>query len=474
MRFDYNCRTTCFAFLFSLATALMCIASGDAERTKKLIEVLKSDADVFSKARACQQVGEFGTAEAVPALAALLGDEKLAAYARSGLENIPDPSAAAALRAALGTLEGARLAGVVTSLGVLRDTQAVGALQKLAADPAKGVVKEALFALGRIADTSSIETLRTALRSGPAVSRTDAAAGCLLAAERQLALGQAEGAKALYDEVRVAELPEAYRSGATRGAILARKEQGLAFLVEQIKSNDPVAQQAACQTAREFPVKSVTAALVAALTGASTNELVRLQAAMDSISFQSLFNSKNFSGWEGDTTNSFRIAEGAIVGGNLQNKIPRNEFLATTRFYTNFILRAECKLLGPCNAGIQFRTQRIPNHHEVKGFQADMSVGKDGGYWGKLYDESRRNKILGVSENRAQMIERLKAEDWNQYEIRCEGPRIQLFVNGVRTLDYTETDPTIPLFGIIAVQIHAGPPSEAWYRNISIAELPCE
>jgi hypothetical protein len=70
------------------------------------------------------------------------------------------------------------------------------------------------------------------------------------------------------------------------------------------------------------------------------------------------------------------------------------------------------------------------------------------------------------------MIERLKADDWNQYEIRCEGTRIQLFVNGVRTLDYTETDPTIPLFGIIAVQIHSGPPSEAWYRNIAIAELP--
>jgi len=472
MKFNDQHRTTCFVFLFSFATALMCVAGGDAEKTKKLIEVLKSDADVFSKARACQQAGEFGTSEAVPALAALLGDEKLAAYARSGLENIPDPSAVAALRAALGTLEGARLAGVVTSLGVLRDTQAVGALQKLAAEPAKGVAKEALFALGRIADAASIETLRTALRSSPAATRPDAAAGCLLAAERLLALGQTEGAKALYDEVRVAELPASYRSGAMRGAILTRKEQGLAFLIEQVKSNDPVAQQAACQTAREFPVKSVTAALVAALTGASTNEQVRLQAAMEAISFQSLFNNKNFSGWEGDTTNSFRIVEGAIVGGNHQNKIPRNEFLATTRFFTNFILRAECKILGPCNAGIQFRTQRIPNHHEVKGFQADMSVGKDGGYWGKLYDESRRNKILGVSENRSQMIERLRADDWNQYEIRCEGTRIQLFVNGVRTLDYTETDPAIPLFGIIAVQIHSGPPSEAWYRNISIAELP--
>jgi hypothetical protein len=209
-----------------------------------------------------------------------------------------------------------------------------------------------------------------------------------------------------------------------------------------------------------------------ALKGESTNAQLRVQAAIEESAFHPLFNGKTFSGWEGDTTNSFHIEEDAIVGGNLQNKIPRNEFLATTRCFTNFILRAECKLLGPCNAGIQLRTQRIPNHHEVSGFQADMSVGKDGGYWGKLYDESRRNRILGVSENHAQMLERLKADDWNQYEIRCEGPRIQLFLNGMRTLDYTEIDPAIPLFGIIAVQIHAGPPSEAWYRTISIAELP--
>ena len=225
MRFDYQHRTTGIALLFLLMAALTCVAGGDAEKTKKLIEVLKSDADVFSKARACQQAGEFGTAEAVPALSALLSDEKLAAYARSGLENIPDPAASAALRTALGLLEGARLAGVVTSLGVLRDAQAVEALQKLATDPAKGVVKEALFSLGRIADAASMETLRSMLRSGPETSRSDAASACLLAAERQWKRGQTECAKALYDEVRVAKVPASYRSGATRGAILMRKEQ---------------------------------------------------------------------------------------------------------------------------------------------------------------------------------------------------------------------------------------------------------
>ena len=70
-------------------------ASDNSEKAEKLIAVLQSDAPLFEKARACQQLGEFGTGKAVPALAALLNDEHLSAYARSGLEGIPDPGAAA-------------------------------------------------------------------------------------------------------------------------------------------------------------------------------------------------------------------------------------------------------------------------------------------------------------------------------------------------------------------------------------------
>ena len=113
-------------------------ADTNADKTRKLVAVLQSNAPLFDKARACQQLGEFGGREAVPALAALLADEHLSAYARSGLEGIPDPSAAEALRSAAATLKGNRLAGVVNSLGVLRDAQAVGLLRKLADDPALG------------------------------------------------------------------------------------------------------------------------------------------------------------------------------------------------------------------------------------------------------------------------------------------------------------------------------------------------
>jgi hypothetical protein len=182
-----------------------------------------------------------------------------------------------------------------------------------------------------------------------------------------------------------------------------------------------------------------------------------------------LFDGKTFKGWEGDTNKSFRIEDGAIVGGTLKEKIPRNEFLCTTRVYTNFVLRLKFKLLGKgANAGVQIRTKRIPNHHEVSGYQADMG---DPSWWGALYDESRRNRVLAKS-NMEEVEKVLKREDWNDYEIRCEGKRIVLKINDVQSSEYEETDPKIEDHGVIAVQIHAGPPSEAWYKDITIEELP--
>jgi hypothetical protein len=183
-----------------------------------------------------------------------------------------------------------------------------------------------------------------------------------------------------------------------------------------------------------------------------------------------LFDGKTFNGWEGDTNKTWRIVDGAFVGGNLSEKVPRNEFLSTTRRYTNFVLRLKFKLLGgeKANAGVQIRTERIPNHHEVMGYQADMG---DPAWWGCIYDESRRKKVLAKSDIEA-VNKVLKRGEWNEYTIRCEGKRIVLSINGVQTVDYTETEPGIPDYGIIAVQIHGGPPSEAWYKDITLEELP--
>jgi 3-keto-disaccharide hydrolase len=179
-----------------------------------------------------------------------------------------------------------------------------------------------------------------------------------------------------------------------------------------------------------------------------------------------LFDGKSFAGWEGNLK-QFRIEDGAIVGGTLKEKIPRNEFLCTEKEYGDFELRLKFKLVGKgANGGVQLRSHRIPNHNEVKGYQADMGDG----WWGCLYDEARRNKVLARAD--AKLVDKvLKHDDWNDYTIRCEGKHIQLWLNGQKTVDYTEADDAIPQRGVIGLQIHGGPPSEAWYKDLSIKQL---
>jgi mono/diheme cytochrome c family protein/glucose/arabinose dehydrogenase len=183
-----------------------------------------------------------------------------------------------------------------------------------------------------------------------------------------------------------------------------------------------------------------------------------------------LFDGKSLEGWEGETTKTWRIRDGAIVGGSLEGN-PDNQFLATKNSYQNFLLRVEYKLVGTegfINGGVQFRSQRVKNPpNEMRGYQADIGAG----YSGSLYDESRRNKVL-VQADKA-LIEKLeKPGDWNTYEIRCEGPRIRLTLNGTQTVDFTETDAGIESDGLIALQIHAAAKSEISFRSVTIEELP--
>lgn len=180
----------------------------------------------------------------------------------------------------------------------------------------------------------------------------------------------------------------------------------------------------------------------------------------------SLFDGQTFHGWEGDQK-VFRIQDGAIVGGSLKDKNPRNEFLCTEREYGDFELKLKFRVLGKgANAGIQIRSRRIPNHHEMIGYQADLGEG----YWGSLYDESRRKKILAAADAEA-VSKVLKRDDWNEYAIRCEGKCIRLSINGLQTVDYTEADAEIEQRGLIGLQIHGGPPSEAWYKDVTLTEI---
>lgn len=182
-----------------------------------------------------------------------------------------------------------------------------------------------------------------------------------------------------------------------------------------------------------------------------------------------LFDGKTFAGWDGDTGKTWRIEDGTIVGGSLDAVVARNEFLCTTKTFGDFILRVKFKLVGDpekANAGVQIRTKRIPKHHEVIGYQADVGQA----YWGALYDESRRNKFLATpdAETRTKAV---KLDDWNEYVIRCEGPRIRLTLNGVQTVDYTETDDKVEREGVIGLQVHGGAKAKVFYKDITIVEL---
>jgi len=95
----------------------------------------------------------------------------------------------------------------------------------------------------------------------------------------------------------------------------------------------------------------------------------------------------------------------------------------------------------------------------------------DPDWWGCLYDESRRNKVVAKSD-KAEVDKVLKRGDWNEYVIRCEGKRLRASLNGYQTFDYAEPDDAIPQFGIIGLQVHGGGKTEAWYKDITIEALP--
>ncbi len=188
--------------------------AADKPSEDALLATLSSKAGVREKAVACQHLANWGTAKSVPALAALLSDEKLSDYARSGLEIIDDPSAAAALRDALPKLKGRLLAGVVNSLGVRKDTTAIPALTKLALDPKSGVAAEALTALALIGTPDSVKPIHEVLTKGPADLRVPAAHAALLGAEQLSKSNQGATAEVLLQAVAAADLPAHIKAAA--------------------------------------------------------------------------------------------------------------------------------------------------------------------------------------------------------------------------------------------------------------------
>ncbi len=184
--------------------------------------------------------------------------------------------------------------------------------------------------------------------------------------------------------------------------------------------------------------------------------------------YEPLFNGKDLTGWEGNSQ-LWSAENGEIVGKS--PGIKQNEFLATTQAYGDFTLKFKFRIVntsGQANSGMQFRSERVPNSTEVAGYQADVGQG----YWGCLYDESRRKKVL-VMPPKDELEKVLHRDGWNEYIITCKADHITIELNGLKTVDYTETEPTdkIARNGIFALQIHAGGPMEVHAKDILIKRL---
>ena len=184
----------------------------------------------------------------------------------------------------------------------------------------------------------------------------------------------------------------------------------------------------------------------------------------ETVGFVPLFDGQTLDGWEGNT-DLWAAKDGKIVGNS--PGLNHNEFLATKASYRDFILQLKFRVRGDdsANSGVQFRSVRIPGT-EMSGYQADVGQG----YWGCLYDESRRNKILVKASDKA--VAAIHKGDWNHYVIRAMGPKITLYLNGVESVTYTEDDASVARDGKIALQVHAGKPMTVEFKDILIQPLP--
>ena len=186
----------------------------------------------------------------------------------------------------------------------------------------------------------------------------------------------------------------------------------------------------------------------------------------------SLFDGKTLDGWDvlKGEEQWWTTRDGMIVGGSMTKKVTRNTFLATEKSYENFELEFDIKLekgTGFQNSGIQVRSIRLPKSSEMKGYQVDAGID----WWGKIYDESRRNRVIAGPVDPEALKKTTKDWDWNHYRIVCDGPLIRSWINGVAALDFIERAPGIPQNGRIGFQAHGGGTFEVHLKNVTLKEL---
>lgn len=222
-----------------------------------LIAVIKIEADTedirYIKMLAAKRLAIYGTKASIPALVPMLANRDMGMYARYAMEPMPDPAVDEAFREALKTLKGGPLVGVLTSIGVRKDKEAVPLLAPLLESDEPEVVKATYGAYGYIGTVECAEVLKNSLKTlkpeyGKALC--DAAFDC---AEELYANDQNELALSMYDAVLASDAAEFLKEAAIYRRILALKENGKPDFLKYLHSEDIALFQAALKTVRELP-----------------------------------------------------------------------------------------------------------------------------------------------------------------------------------------------------------------------------
>lgn len=211
--------------------------------------------------------------------------------------------------------------------------------------------------------------------------------------------------------------------------------------------------------------------------------------------FQSIFNGKDLTGWDGNPR-LWSVKDGAITGQtSAENPIKANTFLIWTAGTTaDFELRCSYKVTpnndkGAANSGIQYRSKVYdPAGWIVGGYQADFEAGPT--YSGILYEEREKRGIMAArgekvvwdkdckkqvtgSVGKSEEIQAaIKKDDWNDYVIIAQGNHLQHFINGKPTVDITDDcEAEASKSGVLALQVHAGPPMTVQFKDLRIKTL---
>ena len=201
--------------------------------------------------------------------------------------------------------------------------------------------------------------------------------------------------------------------------------------------------------------------------------------------FQAIFDGKTLEGWSGNKK-FWSVKDGTITGQTTkENPTEGNTFLIWKDEVADFELRLKFKIVGG-NSGIQYRSSDKGNH-VVHGYQADIDSGDQ--YIGILYEEGRRSilaergnkveitekgekKVVGKTEDSAAILKDIKKEDWNEYVVIAKGRHLVQKINGHTTIDVTDNEKEkSTLRGILALQLHAGPPMTVQFKEIVLKKL---